>query len=205
MSSQSEILAFLHSRGLAAQPKALRGLRKYLAETIGQLPAAPFLRNPREELPGAEADALEKVGFDLRPRDLGKPDPLARTTAIYAAILEDSLSVKEAGRLLKVNESRVRQRLALERSLYGVKVRSEWRVPRLQFERDRPIPGIEEVFPNLSPALHPVAVYSWFTTPNPDLELDSQGAQGKHRLLSPRAWLLLGNSPAAVAELATDL
>jgi len=203
MSSQCEILAFLHSRGLSAQPKALKGLGEILAAAIEQLPAAPFLRDPREELSSAEADALEQVGFDLRPLDHGKSDPLARTMTVYAALLEDSLSVKEAGRLLKVNESRVRQRLALERSLYGVKIRSEWRVPRFQFEKGKPIPGIEGVFANLSPTLHPVSVYSWFTTPNPDLELE--GTQGKHRLLSPREWLLLGNPTEAVVELARDL
>ena len=205
MSSQSGIAALLLSRGLSVQPKALKNLVTMLAEAIEQLPPAPFLRNPLEEFSSAEAKSLANAGFDLRPKELGKEDPLARAMAIYAAILRYSLSVKEAGKLLKVNESRVRQRLALERSLYGVKIRSEWRVPEFQFEKGKLIPGIEGVFSNLSPTLHPVAVYSWFTTPNPDLELARERYQGKPRLLSPREWLLLGNPPEAVVELAKDL
>jgi hypothetical protein len=199
MSSQCEILAFLHSRGISSNPKALKGLGKLLTDAIAQLPAAPFLRDPRQELSGAEAESLEAGGFDLRAQDLGTEDPLLRSMAIFTAILEDALSVKEASRVLRVNESRIRQRLAIERSLYGVKIRSEWRIPRFQFEKEKPVPGIEGVFPALPDDLHPIAVYSWFTTPNPDLELD------EGRRLSPREWLLLGNPTEAVVELAKDL
>jgi hypothetical protein len=48
--------------------------------------------------------------------------------------------------------------------------------------------------------LHPIGVYHWFTTPNPDLAPENLG-----RALSPREWLLTGHSPIVVAELASDL
>jgi len=48
--------------------------------------------------------------------------------------------------------------------------------------------------------LHPVAVYLWFTLPNPDL-----APEDLDRELSPREWLLGGYSPSVAAELAADL
>jgi len=75
-----------------------------------------------------------------------------------------------------------------------------WRIPIFQFDGHRLLPGLEEVVPSLPRDFHPVAVYRWFTSPNPDLlpeDLD--------RELSPREWLLAGYSPKIVAQLGVDL
>ena len=53
------------------------------------------------------------------------------------------LSVDEAARTLKVDSSRIRQRLSGDpRSLFGVKVGKAWRVPRFQFDGKRVAPGL---------------------------------------------------------------
>jgi hypothetical protein len=93
----------------------------------------------------------------------------------------------------------VRQLLAA-RKIYGLQVRGAWKIPLFQFADDQLIPGLEEVVSALPKDLHPIAVYHWFTTPNPDL-----APENLERALSPREWLLTGHSPAVVAELATDL
>ena len=56
------------------------------------------------------------------------------------ALLEESLSAAQAANLLKVDVSRIRQRLR-ERSLFGLEHEGSWRLPRFQFERRRVIPG----------------------------------------------------------------
>jgi hypothetical protein len=99
--------------------------------------------------------------------------------------------------MLGVDDSRVRQRLA-ERTLYGIKLRSGWRLPLFQFDDGQAVPGIDVVFPCLDPGLHPVAVYQWFTTPAPDLLLDDQP-------VSPRDWLRAGASTTEVAAFADAL
>jgi hypothetical protein len=63
-------------------------------------------------------------------------DPLMRTIADYMALLETSLTTAEAARYLKVDVSRIRQRLR-ERSLFGIDYDGERRLPRFQFERKR--------------------------------------------------------------------
>ncbi len=201
MAVDAEMLAFLHAHGISARPEALSEM---LGEAIEQLPAATCFADPRRELTVAEADVLAEGGFDLTPRRLGKRDPLARSVALYAGLLEDSWSVAEAAARLGVKDSRVRQRLTVERSLYGVKLGAGWRVPRFQFGGARPIPGIELVWPALPATLNPVAVLSWFTAAHPELEVEVQGGAGPV-LISPREWLLSGRDPERVAAVAEDL
>ena len=106
------------------------------------------------------------------------------------------------------NESRIRQRL-LERSLIGIRRGRGWLLPRYQFqvqEQDgQPVvralvPGIEQVFPRLSPELHPVALWRWFSSPSTELVPEDEDAP-----LSPRDWLIAGREPAVVARLAAGL
>ncbi len=197
-----QVLAFLHSHGLDLRPKLLYEM---LEEAIEQLPSISFLRDPRRELTPAEAQELDEAGFDLGSRDLGKQNPLAQSVTLYAGMLSKSLSVKEAADRLGVNQSRIRQRLTKERTLFGIKIRKEWRIPAFQFEANRLIPGCEQVFASLSPTLNPVAVLSWFTTPNSDLQPDSHNPSNPDRPLSPREWLLAGHDPHIVSALAKDL
>jgi hypothetical protein len=57
------------------------------------------------------------------------------------------------------------------------------------------------VLPHLDRGIHPVAVYTWFTSPDPDLTIDAN----EEITLSPRDWLRSGRDPQMVADLAGAL
>jgi len=116
----------------------------------------------------------------------------------YLQLLRQSLSPDKAAELLKVNASRIRQRLG-ERRLYGVKDGRTWKLPRFQFIKRRLVPGIETVLPSLPSTMHPVAVSRWFRSPHADLELEDGSP------LTPLEWLVRGFAPTQVTELAALL
>jgi hypothetical protein len=144
-----------------------------------------------------EVDALESVGLSTTPWAGNREvDPLMRSIADYMALLETSLTTADAARYLKVDVSRIRQRLR-ERSLYGIDYDGERRLPRFQFERKQVLPGLREVISALPEGLNSLDVAEWFLSPNPDLELEKQEAP-----TSPRDWLLKGERVDAVVKLA---
>ena len=144
-----------------------------------------------------ELKALLAVGLSVTPRkSRTKQDPLKVSITDYMALLETSYSTSEAALNLKVDASRVRQRLR-ENSLFGIDYDGEKRLPRFQFERAQVIPGLRDVLAALPEALNPLDVAEWFLSPNPDLEIESQDEP-----LSPREWLLKGHSVATVVNLA---
>ncbi len=184
----------LHRVGVEVSPDRFEAMVLEAVEGLREV----YQADPRRELTPAEVQALQRGGFELEQQDLGDTDPLARTAAEYAALLATSRAVPESAEALGVDSSRVRQRLAA-RTLYGIKVRSGWKLPSFQFEPSGgTVPGIEEVLPRLDPALHPVAVHRWFVTPTPDLELEGES-------VSPLTWLRAGGSPRQVGELAAGL
>jgi hypothetical protein len=148
-------------------------------------------------LTAGEVDALQSVGLSTaRWADDTSRDPLMRSIGDYMALLETSLTTGQAARYLKVDVSRIRQRLR-ERTLYGIDYDGERRLPRFQFERKQVLPGLREVLGALPEGLNPLDVAEWFLSPNPDLEL-----QGQDTTLSPREWLLKGEGVDAVVRLA---
>ena len=148
----------------------------------------------------AEAEALRSVGAYKDEASLRvENDPLIKSQAQYMALLEDSLSAAEAAKLLRVDVSRVRQRLR-ERSLFGIEYEGSWRLPRFQFERRLVIPRLAQVLKSLPPDLFPLDIVDWFVLPDPDLQLDSDAAP-----LSPREWLQSGRPVEAIVTLARDL
>jgi hypothetical protein len=151
------------------------------------------------DLSAAETEALRSVGA---LRDVAsvraENDPLIKSQAQYMALLEDGLSAADVAKLLRVDVSRVRQRLR-ERSLFGIEYEGSWRLPRFQFERRLAIPGLAQVLKSLPLDLFPLDVVDWFVLPDPDLQLDSDAAP-----LSPREWLLSGRPIEAVITLARD-
>lgn len=148
----------------------------------------------------AETEALRSVGaLKDQVSVRADNDPLIKSQAQYMALLEDSLSAAEASKLLRVDVSRVRQRLR-ERSLFGIEYEGSWRLPRFQFERRLVIPGLAKILKSLPADLFPLDTVDWFVLPDPDLQLDSDSAP-----LSPREWLLSGRPVEAVVTLARDL
>jgi len=142
-------------------------------------------------------NALTQGGFDLDVAEPETPDPLTRTAMKYQTLLDTSLSPEQAAYMLDTSEEEVLGQLEA-RSFYGVHTDEGWKLPRFQFEGNRPLPGIGEVIPLLHTELHPIAVRNWFTAPSTDLLVGD-------RELSPRQWLLEGRSADAVARLAIDL
>jgi hypothetical protein len=148
-------------------------------------------------LSAGELAALKAVGLSSSPwKGRGRQDPLQASITDYMALLETSYSTSQAARYLKVDASRVRQRLR-ENSLFGIEYDGEKRLPRFQFHRAQVIPGLREVLAALPEGLNPLDVAEWFLSPNPDLEIEAQ-----EEPLSPREWLLKGHSPEAVIDLA---
>jgi len=144
-----------------------------------------------------ELDALKAVGLTTEPFEDGSArDPLTRSITDYMALLETSYSTAQAAKYLKVDASRVRQRLR-EHSLFGIDYDGEKRLPRFQFERAKVIPGLREVLAALPEGLNALDVAEWFLSPNPDLEVEDD-----ENPLSPRDWLLSGAPVDAVAALA---
>jgi len=183
----------LREAGIRTDPAAFLDMVEDALATVRGTSKA----DPRTQLSAADAQALERGGFDLRPLGKGWQDPLARTAARYVAMLDDALTVAQAAKRLRVDQSRIRQLLS-NGSLYGVKVRGEWRLPSFQFGTRGAVPGIQEALRDLPHDLHPVEVLEWFQQPDADLEIEE-------RPVSPLEWLRSGGSPERVGEMARDL
>ena len=150
-----------------------------------------------QSLTAGEIDALESVGLSTAAwTGDPKQDPLMRSIADYMALLQTSFTTSQAAEYLKVDISRIRQRLR-ERSLFGVEYDGERRLPRFQFERKHVLPGLREVLEALPEQINALDVAVWFLTPNADLEVTEEDSS-----LSPRDWLLRGRPVAAVVALA---
>lgn len=187
--------AYLHAHGIEVAPEILDRMVRTAVERLAETVRGPT----REELTRAEASVLEDGSFDLSARELGSKDPVAQAAAVHAALLETGLTTRQAAETLDVHPSRIRQRLR-DRTLYGIRADSRWRIPTFQFEGDRLVPGAGEVFSEIDPDLHPAAVYRWFTSSSPDLHDEEHDED-----LSPRQWLVTGRPVEPVVQLARDL
>jgi hypothetical protein len=112
-------------------------------------------------------------------------------------IVRESLTTSDAGKLLGVDSSRIRQRLE-DGSIWGFKPDGSWRVPAWQFEGGELVPGIAQVNRALRKDLDPRSVEGFLTSPNVDLVV------GETKV-GPLEWLRAGNAPAAVALIASSL
>lgn len=152
--------------------------------------------DPANELTAAERDAVLRGGGSFDNLPSGVPDPRALGAAQFTALLANSYTVEEVAKMLNVDRSRVRQRLG-ERSLYGVKLRGSWRIPRFQFVDCDLIPGMEQVIAAMPANMDLLGWFNWFTLPDPDLEIDDVA-------VSPAEWLRRGGDPGIVAAMAAD-
>ena len=149
------------------------------ADRVGPLAVVDV--RPVEYLGEVQQSTLRKLGASLQPLRAGELGPIAGLAAAHAEVVSMSETVAGVAKRLGVDPSRVRQRI-YARSVYAFKHRGGWLIPGFQLESNRVIPGVEAVVSKLSPALHPVAVSRWFTTPNSDLILEDEA-------VSPIAWL----------------
>ncbi len=179
-----------------ASPRLEDKLVRQLESELSSDAASDF-----SSLRGDEERVLREGGLDLSERSPDAQDPITRGKAEYRRLLSTALSTATAAKRLRVNESRIRQRLTAEPpTLYGVRVGRAWKLPRFQFTKDGVVPGFEQVLAQVPRDVHPLSFATWLTTPNPDLI-----AEKSQKELSPHDWLMLGNEPSEVAALASDL
>ena len=151
------------------------------------------------ELTVAERQVLIDAGVDLDARP--RTDPLAASAALYAAIVETSLSTGEAAKRLGMRQNRVRQMMA-RRTLYSVLLDNRRYIPLFQFQHDGGlVPNITKVNAALPGDLHPVDVHDWYTKPDPDLFV----ADAIDAPMSPLAWLGSGGDVRSVLVLVRRL
>lgn len=153
--------------------------------------------DPTDYLGERQQSALRKLGARLTPLQASELGPIAGLAVAHAELVAQSLTVAETAKRLGVDTSRVRQRI-YARSLYAFKHGGGWLVPAFQLRRRKIVPGLDATVAALSPALHPVAVSRWFTTPNPDLVIDDS-------TVSPIDWLAVGGVPETAASLAGSI
>ena len=151
----------------------------------------------------AEEEVLRRGGASHSELALG-PTMLAisrsRSQEKFRSLLRSSLSVAETARRLDLTDGRIRQ-LLLDGRLYGFKRDGGWRIPSFQFQDAKVVPGIGEINVKIRRNLSPLAVYNWFTTPNPDLRTAAEEEEG----FTPLEWLCAGHEPEQAASLAADL
>jgi excisionase family DNA binding protein len=183
----------LRDVGIDDSPSRFLELVRDAAESLRTVPSL----DPGRQLSATEAEVLGRGGFSLKPARRAEARPLSKTVAAYVAMMDDALSVAEAAKRLRVDQSRIRQLLS-NGSLYGLKVKGEWRLPRFQFTTRGLVPGVEQVLRALPDDLHPVEVLTWLGSPDPDLEVGE-------RSLSPLEWLRSGGDPERASAVARDL
>jgi excisionase family DNA binding protein len=191
--SVASLRTALRDVGIDDSPSRFLELVRDAAESLRTVPSL----DPGRQLSATEAEVLGRGGFSLKPARRAEARPLSKTVAAYVAMMDDALSVAEAAKRLRVDQSRIRQLLS-NGSLYGLKVKGEWRLPRFQFTTRGLVPGVEQVLRALPDDLHPVEVLTWLGSPDPDLEVGE-------RSLSPLEWLRSGGDPERASAVARDL
>lgn len=194
------------------EPSAATVRKLFRASARALMANRPLRELPRHDAPPSamlsksELAALEATGLSTRAWvGPAGDDPLTATIVDYMALIETSLSTAQAAAMLDVDTSRIRQRIR-GRSLLGLEYEGEWRLPRFQFERKKVLPGLAEVLAVLPAELNALDVVTWFLAPNIDLDdADAATADTASMPASPRAWLLRGQSPQRVAQLAQQL
>ncbi len=128
--------------------------------------------------------------------------PRVRTALKLGALFATGFTLPETARLLRLEE-RVVSDLVKRRLLYGAAAMPVIppRLPLFQFDAHGLVPKVQNVLPSLDPAIHPIGVFNWFTSPNPDLALE----QTRFEPTSPRDWLLCRYALEPVRRLASTV
>ena len=139
---------------------------------------------------------LDKFRREQRNQHLA---PRVRTALKLGALCATGFTLPETARLLRLDQ-RVVSDLVKRGLLYSASATPvvPTRLPLFQFDAHGLVPKVQKVLPVLDPAIHPVGVFNWFTSPNPDLALE----QTRFAPTSPRDWLLRHYSSEPVCRLA---
>lgn len=111
--------------------------------------------------------------------------------------LQGTVDAGQVAKVLGKRESTIRHYKA-DSKLYAFMLHGKLCFPEWQFYGNQPLPGLEIVLAKLPDDVHPQAVDGFFNTPKPEL-MRGAGA------VSPVEWLIEGNDPRRVAELAESL
>ena len=188
-------LGFLTDRGLKnATPETLNNALRAVLQDM--TPTA--YDDATTGLTPTEQAVLRSGG--LRLTEDPDEDPLATTVAKYAAIVTRSLSVRETSERLGTTAGRVRQMIS-DRSLYSFLLDNSRYVPDFQFAAGGLLPNIARANRELDPEAHPVAVYNWYHTPNPDLIIEGD----PDRIATPLEWLNAGYHLGQLLRVAKQL
>ena len=189
-----------------------------IAEVLPTGPLRPFAtvveqtlekadQRRESSIPDSQLTATQRSLLHLAapPVSAARPmDPRVGTAFKYAALWATSLTAAETASRLSHHRSRWVHACMRERRLYSLAFTGDVarRLPLFQLGHPgRLVPHVANVFPQLDDAIHPVGVFNWFTSPNPDLAARSTG----FKPVSPRDWLLHEYPAAPVAQLAATL
>jgi hypothetical protein len=191
---------FVSRRTVQGRPLDLRELELRLAgaeAAVEGLANEPAMRCP--PLAAGESALLDEAGLVEGERE--RPGAFEKSRIEFELLVNKSFTLEMAAKILGVNPSRLRQRLA-QRTLYGIKEGRSWRIPTFQFDakRKKLVRGIEKVLPKIRADAHPLAVATWFTNPHQDLVVGDE-----EKSVTPLQWLSVGDSPETVASLATEI
>lgn len=145
--------------------------------------------------------ALKEIGCNSKKRKFRKGEsPTDKYVIAFADLLKNSLTVEQAAKKLRIDPVLIRMRIgSYSPTLYGIKIKSDWLIPGFQFDGNRLVPHFQKVLEVLNKGIDPISFYNWFVK-FPDIDLETPKGP-----LSPRQWLIQGNSPSIVIKTAGDL
>jgi hypothetical protein len=142
----------------------------------------------------AEHDVLVQLGFG-RPDDEGA---ILEALDLQVDLVESALTLVETSRITGLSVADLRDRLE-EGRLLGVWCEGHhWRVLAFQVTLKGLLPSLDDILGRVPDDIDPLAVYAFFTTPQPTM-------LRRGRMTSPVEWLSSGADPAVVVELARRL
>jgi excisionase family DNA binding protein len=150
-------------------------------------------------LPADQQALLEAGGLNFDDTDRFAKKAAADIVAEETVLAMSSIGIAEAAVRMGLSASRVRH-LVSDGGLFSMRAGRTVLLPAWQFDdAGRPLRGLAVVLAAARPGEHPLAMQAFMTTPQPDLQLDLQGARSKP--MTPQQWLSSGGDPQAVADL----
>mgnify|MGYP001566326532 CR=1 FL=1 len=145
--------------------------------------------------------SLKELGADSKKRKFKLGDsPENKTRASFADILKNSMTIDETAKMLEKNYSQVYQLVnSYSPTIYSIKLQGQLLIPKFQFDNCDLVPHFSKILNKIDHNLCPVSFYNWFVK-FPCIDLETSDGP-----ISPRDWLIKGNSPVPVLHIAEDL